>query len=133
MTNIPAAAPTRTDLLLGSVNRAAAIIEIGASYSPIAPKSGGWNVRTIDVGTKTELIEKYRDHPGVDVNNIEEVDFVWRDGPFIDAVPPEYHGTFDVFLASHAIEHQPDIVAFFDFAARLLAPTGIVVLAVPDK
>jgi hypothetical protein len=99
---------TRADILLESVARTASIIEIGASFNPIAPKTQGWNTKIIDVGTKSELTEKYRGTSGVDVANIEEVDFVWRDGPLIDAVPLEHHGTFDAFIASHVIEHQPD-------------------------
>jgi SAM-dependent methyltransferase len=122
---------TREDILLEPVDRTASIVEIGASLSPIAPKRDGWNTKTIDVGTKSELIEKYRGHVGVD--NIEEVDFVCRDGPLIDSVPMEYHGTFDAFIASHVIEHQPDILAFLNCAARLLKTTGIVILAIPDK
>jgi hypothetical protein len=80
------------------------------------------------------LIEKYRGHVGADLlENIEEVDFIWRDGALIDVVPSEYHGTFDAFIASHVIEHQPDIVDFLGCAARLLIPTGIVLLTIPDK
>jgi SAM-dependent methyltransferase len=123
---------TREDILLEPVARTASIVEIGASYNPIAPKRQGWNTKTVDIGTKSELIEKYRSN-GVDLDNIEEVDFVWRDGPLIDAVPHEYHGIFDAFVASHVIEHQPDIVAFLDCAARLLKESGIVVLVIPDK
>jgi hypothetical protein len=126
---------TRADLL-EPIRRTASIIEIGASYNPVAPKSKGWNTKTIDVATKSELIEKYRHQngrDGVDIDCIEEVDFVWRDGPLSAAVPPELHGTFDAFIACHVIEHAPDIVAFLDSAATLLAPTGIMVLAIPDK
>ena len=43
------------------------------------------------------------------------------------------HGTFDAFVASHVIEHTPDLIAFLDSAAALLKPEGVVVLAVPDK
>jgi SAM-dependent methyltransferase len=109
------------------------IAEVGASFSPIAPKNEGWNSKTIDVGSRSELIDIYRGQPGVDVDRIEEVDFVWSDGPLSGAVPSELHGTFDAFIASHVIEHSPDLLAFFDSAATLLAPDGIILLAVPDK
>ena len=91
----------RADMLLEPIGRTASIIEIGPSINPIAPKAKGWNAKTIDVATKSQLIEKYKDQQGVDLNNIEEVDFLWRDGPLCTAVPPELHGTFDAFIASH--------------------------------
>ena len=83
--------------------------------------------------TREGLTEKYQAQPGVDVSRIEHVDFVWSGGSLSDAVPVEQHGTFDVFLASHVIEHTPDLVAFFNAAATLLKPDGEMILAVPDK
>lgn len=126
---------TRADVLLQSVPRTASIIEVGASYNPVAPKKQGWKSKTIDVGTRSEIIKKYGDLglEGALLENIEEVDFVWRDGALIDAVPSQLHGTFDAFIASHVIEHQPDLVAFLDCAERLLTSTGVVVLVIPDK
>jgi hypothetical protein len=67
------------------------------------------------------------------VNRIEEVDFVWTGGPLADAVPKDLHGTFDALIASHVIEHIPDVVGFLEAAAALLKDDGVVVLAVPDK
>src|SRR5215471_17380815 len=121
------------DVLLEPIDQTASIIEIGPSYNPIAPKAKGWNTKTIDVARKSELIEKYRDHQGVDLACIEDVDFIWQDGPVHAAVPPALHGTFEAFIASHVIEHSPDFIDFLDSAARLLTPTGIVILVIPDK
>src|SRR5271166_198492 len=125
--------PTRAEILLEPINRTASILEIGASYSPIAPKVNGWDTKVIDVMTKSELVDRFRDQPGINVDFIEEVDFIWREGPLSAVVPQEFHGTFDAFVASHVIEHSPDIITFLDSAATLLAPNGIVVLAIPDK
>ena len=126
-------APSRTDTLLEGVSKDARIIEIGPSFNPVAPRSRGWNSFSLDHMTREGLAEKYADHPGVDVRMIEPVDFVWSGGALSDAVPPGQHGSFDVFLASHVIEHTPDLIAFLDAAATLLKPDGAVVLAVPDK
>lgn len=109
------------------------IIEIGPSYNPIAPKSGGWNSASIDHLTREGLVMKYTGHPRVDVSRIEPVDFVWSCGPLSDAVPSAQHGSFDAFVASHVIEHTPDLIAFLDSAATLLKPEGVVILAIPDK
>jgi SAM-dependent methyltransferase len=125
--------PTRNELLLLPVSRAAQIIEIGPSYSPIAPKAEGWNTRTVDHTTREGLIAKYIGQPGVDVSRIEEVDFVWTRGLLSEAVPATLHGTFDALIASHLIEHTPDLIAFLSAASTLLKPDGVVVLAIPDK
>jgi SAM-dependent methyltransferase len=125
--------PTRSETLLAPVPRRGRIIEIGPSFSPIAPKAEGWDVRIVDHTTRAGLVAKYTGHPGVDVNRIEKVDYVWSDGPLSDVVPSAMHGTFDAFVASHVIEHTPDLIAFLDSAATLLKPDGVVVLVVPDK
>jgi len=129
----PVAPPTRSEILLAALSPDARIVEIGPSFSPIAPKSEGRNTKSIDHLTREGLIAKYTGHPGVDVNRIEQVDYLWTEGFLSDAVPSAEHGTFDAFIASHVIEHTPDLVAFLESAEKLLQPEGVVVLAVPDK
>lgn len=127
-------ADDRPALLLHGIDPGSKILELGPSMSPMAPRSRGWNVTVVDHATQEELIEKYRNNVFVNVANIEEVDFVWRNGPLHEAVPAELHGTFDVLIASHVIEHIPNPISFLDSAARLLHPTrGVLALAVPDK
>ena len=123
----------RADQLLAPIDRQARIIEIGPSYCPIAPKAEGWNTATVDHTSREELVKKYTGAPHVDVGKIEEVDFVWTDGPLLDAVPYQLHGTFDALIASHVIEHTTDFIGFLDAAETLLGPNGIVILAIPDK
>jgi hypothetical protein len=125
--------PSRGAILLAPVSKLAQIIEIGPSYSPIAPKAEGWNTKTLDYTTRENLIAHYRGQPGVDVNRIEEVDFIWTGGMLSDAVPTALHGTFDAFIASHVIEHTPDLIAFLNSATVLLKSDGALVLAIPDK
>ena len=125
--------PTRAETLLAPVPRGGRIIEIGPMFSPIAPKAAGWNVCTLDHLSREGLVEKYGGDPNVDVSRIEEVDFVWTGGALSDAVPAALHGSLDAFVASHVIEHTPDLLAFLQSAAALLKPEGVVILAVPDK
>ncbi len=124
---------SRNEILLSRIPRQARIIEIGPSFNPVAPKADGWNAQVLDHLTREGLVTKYRGHRGVEVDRIEEVDFVWSGGALIDAVPPHLHGTFDALIASHVIEHTPDLLAFFNAAETLLQPQGTVVLAIPDK
>jgi SAM-dependent methyltransferase len=125
--------PTRNEILLGPIERSMQILEVGPSFNPVAPKADGWNVRSIDHLSREALIEKYRGHAGVDASRIEDVDFVWTGGELSSAVPEVLHGSFDALIASHVIEHAPDLVAFLESIARLLKPQGVVALAIPDK
>src|SRR5690242_19463657 len=77
-------------------------------YSPLAPKAEGWRSYVVDHTDRDGLVEKYRGAESVDPTKIESVDFVWTQGALSDAVPVEHHGSFDVFIASHVVEHIPD-------------------------
>lgn len=123
-------------VLMDGVSKSDKIIEIGPSYRPLAPKRDGWNSYSLDHATREELVKKYAelvDSHRKDHEAIEHVDYVWRGGEIADAVPIEAHGSFDVLLASHVIEHTPDLVSFLRSAERLIKPGGKIVLAVPDK
>ena len=124
---------SRSDQLLAPISRSARILEIGPSYNPIAPKSAGWDTRTIDHATRAELVAKYTGHDGVNVSRIEEVDYVWKGGAIADSVPRDLHGTFDAFITSHVIEHTTDLLDFLNSAEVLLSLRGTVILAIPDK
>lgn len=125
--------PSRADVLLAPVSPVARIIEIGPSFSPLAPRSAGWDTRVVDHLSRDGLVAKYRDEPHVDVSRIEAVDDVWTAGALSGAVPASLHGSFDALLASHVVEHTPDLLGFLASAETLLTPDGVVVLAVPDK
>jgi len=107
-------------------------LEIGPSFNPIAPKSEGWDVETIDHATREELVEKYRPH-NVDVAKIEPVDWVWGGQRLDELLGPQRLGTYDFFIASHVIEHYPDLLGLFKDVESLLRVGGIFSLAIPDK
>lgn len=123
----------RVATLRQGIEKTDRIIEIGPSFNPLVPKHEGWMVSSVDHADRNGLVEKYRNDPSVNVAMIEPVDFVWTGEALSDSVPPEHHGTFDVFLASHVIEHIPDLVGFLRSAEVLTRQDGRLVLAVPDK
>ena len=106
-------------------------LEIGASHNPLLPKAKGFNVKTVDYASKTELFEKYSNIPGVDAHRIEEVDFVTNGKPLLEIIPNR--NQFDFIIASHVIEHVPNLIEFIQSSAELLKDDGLLVLAVPDK
>ena len=122
----------RSAKILCEIDRSAKILEVGPSYSPVVPKSAGWRSFSVDHSDAEELRRIYTGH-GVDVSRIEDVDFVWANGPMDAAIPAEHLGTFDACIASHVIEHMPDLVGFFASVSRLLTERGVVSLVVPDK
>lgn len=105
-------------------------LEIGPSLRPCAPKSKGYHVETVDHLSKQELIEKYS-AMGLDTAQIEEVDYVWDGGSYSELTGKK--DSYDYIIASHLIEHIPDIVSFLNDCSHMLKMDGILVLAVPDK
>ena len=122
----------RAQRLLGGIPRDAAILEVGASYAPLAPKAAGWRTTIVDHDTAAELRGKYAGSHA-DLSVIEEVDIVWHGGPLHEAFDAGAHGTYDALIISHVLEHLPDPVSFLASADVLLAPGGVIVVAVPDK
>ena len=122
----------RTTRLLGTLDRSQQIIELGAGYNPIAPKSDGWQTHVVDHATRDELRAKYA-AAGVDVDVIEDVDTVWRGGPLDQAVPAALLGQVDMIIASHVLEHIPDLIGFFQSASRLVRAGGSLAVALPDR
>jgi predicted SAM-dependent methyltransferase len=121
---------TRLELLHSLIDRAGRGLEIGPSYNPIAPKSAGWQVEIVDHMDAPGLRAKYQGH-NVDTDRIEPVDFIADGRPLAECVGKPRH--YDWILASHVIEHVPDLIGFIEDCATLLRPEGRLVLAVPDK
>lgn len=119
----------RRDNLLYFVNTSGKGLEVGPSFSPIAPKSSGYDVDVVDHATAEALRAKYQDQ-GVDLDAIEEVDYVWTDTSLTELLGGE--PKYDYIIASHLIEHLPDLIGFFLDCQQLLRPHGVLSLAVPD-
>lgn len=101
-------------------------LEIGAYDRPIVLKSDG-NIKYLDYYTAEELRKKAA--AGRDSSEIVEVDYVLH-GRRIPEVVTE---KFDYIVASHVVEHVPNIVGWLKELASILKDGGEVFLAVPDK
>jgi SAM-dependent methyltransferase len=121
---------SRNEKIFHLIDKSGLGLEIGPSYNPIAPKRDGWNVEIADHLDAASLRSKYAAW-GVDGSAIEEVDYVVGSGGLFTAIGEE--SRFDFILASHAIEHMPDVVQFLVDCEKLLKPGGILSLVVPDK
>jgi hypothetical protein len=122
---------TRTEKLLEGINLAAAVgIEIGALDKPIIPPTSP-GVFYVDHVDTPALREKYRDDPQVDTSKLVHVGGVWGEKglPEIAAsVAPA-----DFLVASHVIEHVPDLIAWLNEIAAVLKNSGSLRLAIPDR
>ena len=105
-------------------------LEIGPSHNPITPKKEGYNVDIIDHLSQDELKEKYKLH-GVNLDNIEAVDFVWHGQPYAELTGKTKF--YDWIIASHLIEHTPDLIGFLNDCDSVLKEHGVISLVIPDK
>ncbi|OYU43446.1 MAG: methyltransferase [Burkholderiales bacterium PBB4] len=104
-------------------------LEIGALCRPVVtPEMGA--VHYVDHLTTEELCVKYADDADVDVAAIVEVRYVWGERTLLEAVGDV---RFDYVLASHVVEHVPDMVGWLREIAAVLRPSGVLSLAIPDK
>ena len=108
-------------------------IEIGPSYGPMAPKKEGYNVHIIDYLNREQLIAKYKawDVSPESLENIEDVDFIWRGGSYSELTGKSKY--YDWIIASHMIEHTPDLIGFLKDCDSILNENGVISLVIPDK
>jgi SAM-dependent methyltransferase len=106
-------------------------LEVGPLDSPIVSKSEG-NVFYVDHASTQDLVAKYANDPNVgDVAKIVAVDFIWGAKSLRQTIPP--HLSFDYVIASHVIEHVPDVIGWLREVSDVLKPEGMLCLAVPDR
>jgi hypothetical protein len=120
----------RREKMLSFVDYGKLGLEIGPSHSPICPKSEGYNVEILDHMSQSDLRKKYVEH-GVDLAAIEQVDFVWH-GESYEHLTGRSH-EYGWVVASHVIEHTPDMISFLRGCDDVLDDEGALVLAIPDK
>ncbi len=116
--------------LLEHIDKNGLGIEIGPSHNPIARKADGYQVHIVDHMNREQLLEKYREHE-VNLDNIEEVDFVWQGESYAELTGVTKH--YDWIIASHVIEHTPDFIGFLNDCDAILKDDGVICLTIPDK
>jgi 2-polyprenyl-3-methyl-5-hydroxy-6-metoxy-1,4-benzoquinol methylase len=121
---------TREDKALYAINKNGLGLEIGPSHNPIAPKRKGFNVHILDHASAEELKAKYQGH-NLNLDNIEDVDFVWSGQSYLDLIGKT--ACYDWIIASHLIEHVPDLISFLQQCETLLKEDGVLSLIIPDK
>jgi len=122
----------RRDILLQRVDVATQHgIEIGALCNPLVTKAESHGkVLYVDYATAAQLRDHYQHDPNVRIDQIVETDLVWGTRQL-----PELVGDrrFDYVLASHVIEHTPNMIGWLREIGTVLRDGGVLSLAIPDK
>lgn len=103
-------------------------VEIGALCRPLITRKDG-QVFYVDHADTATLRQKYRTDPDVDVDALVDVDAVWGDRPLAEAL----EARVDYIVASHVVEHVPDLISWLGELASILRPGGEIRLAIPDR
>jgi SAM-dependent methyltransferase len=105
-------------------------LEIGPLVHPVITPDLG-SIHYADHASNDELRRKYAGDPGVDESAITPVDFVW--GAMTLAECTAAAAPFDYVVASHVLEHVPDLVGWLHEIAEVLTPGGRLCLVMPDR
>jgi len=110
-------------------------LEVGPLHRCIVERDEA-DVRYVDVVDRDSLLEHYRDDPNVPADAIPEIDYhlIQADGRTLTLVEATKAGApFDWVMASHVIEHVPDVIGWLAELAEMVVDDGRIVLVVPDK
>lgn len=105
-------------------------IEIGALDRPLVTTEMS-DVRYVDHATNDELMAKYAASPNVQLDRLVDVSYVWGEKTLRESVGESEH--FDYVIASHVIEHVPDLVGWLRDVRSILKDGGVLSLVVPDR
>ena len=124
---------SRNAIVRAELDASARGIELGPLDKPIMAKRDGYNVEIVDYLDTESLRAHYGHelHVGVDPALIEDVDHVSHGEPLTELIGTE--SAYEWIVASHVIEHIPDLVLFLQDVERILSPSGRLGLVVPDK
>lgn len=129
---------TRKEKLLDGLDLANLVgAEIGPLHNPLVSKSAG-HVIYIDHTDAESLRKHYANDKNVNTNNIC-VDAVWGTQTLQQGIHSYFSGkgrttqALDYVVASHVIEHVPDLITWLKEIRSVLKSDGAVRLAVPDR
>jgi len=105
-------------------------LEIGPLVNPIITRAMG-NVKYVDRASTEDLRTWYSRDDKINVDDIVDIDYIWGEQSLSEATGDT--AQFDYCIASHVIEHIPDLITWLGEIASILKPGGVACFAVPDK
>ncbi len=110
-------------------------LEVGPLHRTMVTRDEG-DVSYVDVMDRDRLIAHYEGDPAVSADLIPEIDFwlIDEEGGTRTLVEATRAGApFDWVMASHVIEHVPDVIGWLAEVAEVVVDSGRLVLAIPDR
>ena len=110
-------------------------LEIGPLHRKIIDKDD-YDVRYVDVFDTETIKDHYRGDPAVDLDEIPELDFwLQTDSGEILGLDEAAKGAapYSWAVASHVIEHVPDVIGWLGQLAVILDDDASLVLCIPDR
>jgi SAM-dependent methyltransferase len=121
----------RREKLVGGLDLQHSVgIEMGPLDRPVITKQDG-DIIYVDHTDAASLKNRYKGNPDIDVAAVVNVDAVWGDQTLQEAIGRGRK--VDYIVASHVIEHVPDLITWLTELSEVLKPGGEVRLAVPDR
>ena len=109
-------------------------LEIGPLHMPLVPR-GDADVAYLDLYDRDRLYESHKINPNITPDSIPEIDFPMWDGTRMRTLDEAaaQGAPYDWALASHVVEHVPDLVSWLRQIEAVTTPDGALVLVVPDR
>jgi SAM-dependent methyltransferase len=120
----------RSHLLRGLDISSSVGVEIGPLCWPLVRRRDAAAIIYVDHTDTAQLRKKFQGDTHVVADEIVDVDAVWGENTLHQAIGGRY---VDYVVASHVVEHVPDLLNWLRELAAVLKPTGEVRLAVPDR
>jgi hypothetical protein len=105
-------------------------LEFGPLMSPLIAR-GTADIFYVDRAPREELVRWYAENPTIDPAQIVDVDYIWGDRTLKECVGAE--NVFDFCVASHVMEHVPDLATWLEEVSAVLRDEGILSVVLPDK
>jgi hypothetical protein len=119
----------RREKILADIDLASSVCaEIGPLCNPLVTKKE-CDVIYVDYADADSLRKHYAGNPSVDVARIVETDAIWGKRTLRETLARPV----DYIVASHVIEHVPDLITWLRELRDALNAGGQVRLAIPDK
>jgi hypothetical protein len=120
----------RSEVMLQGVARNARCLEIAPFHRPVIKKDA-FKVDYTDYATTEELRRKAPVHEGISPDSVCTVDYIWTPGkPLRECIP--HNVTYDFALASHVMEHVPNVLGWVQQILDVLDTGATLQLALPD-
>jgi SAM-dependent methyltransferase len=107
------------------------ILEIGPLCWPNVKKEQAKNVFYADIRSTEDIKKFYKNHIDVSIDKIVDIDYVINGVSYYDCLKDV--DKFDYIVATHVIEHLPQLILFFQDIPKILNPHGKICLSIPDK